>query len=189
MFDGVDRVAGIVRAMKSFAHPGSEDRASVDLNDALTNTLIVARNEFKYVADVETELGALPPVVCQLGEINQVFLNLVVNAAHAVGDAVEGSDRRGTITVRSRTEGADVIVEIADTGVGIRPELKDRIFDPFFTTKPVGKGTGQGLAMARAIVAKHGGALTCDSTLGTGTTFTLRLPIQRAANGATSTAA
>jgi len=180
VLDGIERVSGIVRAMKTFAHPGSEERAPANLNDALTNTLVVARNELKYVADVETDLGDLPLVACHLGEINQVFLNLVVNAAHAVAEAVEGTDRRGRISVRSRNDGDAVIVEVTDDGVGIRSEVKERVFDPFFTTKPVGKGTGQGLAMARSIVAKHGGQLAFESTPGIRTTFTLRLPLTAA---------
>jgi signal transduction histidine kinase len=185
-FDGIERVAGIVRAMKTLAHPGGEDRAPADLNEALRNTLIVTRNEFKYVADIETDLGPIPQVPCQLGEINQVFLNLVVNAAHAVAESVAGSDRRGTIRIRSRTEGDSVVVEIADTGVGIPNALKERVFDPFFTTKPVGKGTGQGLSMARNIVTKHGGTLAFASSPGQGTTFTIRLPLVQPATSCSS---
>lgn len=175
-FDGIDRVTAIVKAMKAFAHPGTEDRAPADLNEALSNTLVVARNEYKYVADVDRQLQSLPPVVCSVGELNQVFLNLVVNAAHAISDAVKDRER-GTITVRSRTEGASVAIEIEDTGVGIPAELRERVFDPFFTTKPVGKGTGQGLTLARSIVTKHGGTLTFDSIPGRGTKFVIRLPI------------
>jgi signal transduction histidine kinase len=185
-FDGIERVTGIVRAMKTLAHPGGEDRAPADLNEALRNTLTVTRNEFKYVADVETDLGAIPQVPCQLGEINQVFLNLVVNAAHAVAESVAGSDRRGVIRIRSRTEGDSVVVEISDTGVGIPNALKERVFDPFFTTKPVGKGTGQGLSMARSIVTKHGGTLAFTSSPGQGTTFTIRLPLVQPATSCSS---
>ncbi|MBS2012971.1 MAG: GHKL domain-containing protein [Deltaproteobacteria bacterium] len=175
MFDGVERVTKIVKAMKAFAHKG-EDRAPADLNEAMTNTLMVARNEYKYVADVDVRLETLPPVVCSVGELNQVFLNLVVNAAHAIADVVHG-DERGKITVRSRHEGDAVVLEIEDTGGGIAPEVRERIFDPFFTTKPVGKGTGQGLTLARSIVKKHGGTLTFDSEVGRGTRFAIRLPV------------
>ena len=175
-FDGIERVTSIVRAMKAFAHPGSEDKAPADLNEGISNTLVVARNEYKYIADVDKQLGTLPPVFCSVGELNQVFLNLVVNAAHAISDVVRNNER-GTITVRSRAEGETVAIEIEDTGGGIPPELRERVFDPFFTTKPVGKGTGQGLTLARSIVNKHGGTLSFHSNAGKGTRFLIRLPI------------
>lgn len=176
--DGVNRVATIVRAMKEFAHPAQAEKSAADLNKALANTLIVARNEIKYVADVETDLGEIPSVLCNLGDINQVFLNLLVNAAHAISDAVKGTSRRGTITVRTRQERGWVVISFADTGCGIPHNIRNRIFDPFFTTKEVGRGTGQGLAIARSIVVdKHGGSLTFESEVGKGTTFYVRLPI------------
>jgi len=176
--EGIDRVTSIVRAMKEFAHPDSGEKSAIDINRALGNALVVSRNEYKYVADVETDFGTIPPVPCHAGEINQVFLNLLVNAAHAIGDVVNGSDRKGMIRVRTALEGGAVVIQIQDTGTGIAEGIRDRVFDPFFTTKPVGKGTGQGLAIAHSIiVGKHGGTLTFTSEVGRGTTFTIRLPL------------
>jgi PAS domain S-box-containing protein len=175
--EGLDRVAVIVRSMKVFAHSAGE-ATDVDLNRAVESTLVIARNEYKYVADVTAELGHLPRVWCHGGELNQVLLNLLLNAAHAVGDKVKGTHERGRITVRTRVDGDDVVIEVADTGTGIPELLRDRIFDPFFTTKPVGKGTGQGLSIARQVVVdKHRGSLTFDSEVGVGTTFYVRIPI------------
>jgi len=183
--EGVGRVAGIVRAMKEFAHPDQREQSSADLNKALLNTLTVARNEYKYVADLETDLGELPPVQCYLSDLNQVFLNLVVNAAHAIGEVIGDSEPKGRITVRSRDLGERVEIAIADTGGGVPEAIRERIFDPFFTTKPVGQGTGQGLAIARSIVVdKHRGSLTFTSVAGQGTTFYIRLPVSgRVAGG------
>ena len=176
--DGVGRVATIVRAMKEFAHPDSGEKAVADLNKALTSTLTVARNELKYVADVETDLGDIPSVSCHLGDLNQVFLNLLVNAAHAIGDTVKESGGKGRIGVRTTCEGDNVCVAISDTGGGIPEHVRSKIFDPFFTTKGVGRGTGQGLAIARSIVVdKHGGSLTFETEVGEGTTFFIRLPV------------
>jgi two-component system NtrC family sensor kinase len=176
--EGVARVTTIVRAMKEFAHPAEREQAPADLARGLENALLVAHNEYKYVADVETELAPLPPVVCLLGEINQVFLNLIVNAAHAIEAVVKASGGRGKITVRGGVRGDAVWIDFSDTGCGIPKDIADRVFDPFFTTKPVGKGTGQGLAIARSIVVdKHGGRLTFDSEPGKGTTFHIELPI------------
>ena len=175
--DGVSRIATIVGAMKEFAHPDTRQKTSSDLNRAIETTLIIARNEYKYVAEVETELGELPLVSCHIGDLNQVFLNLIVNAAHAIADLVKDSDNKGRITVRTAHEGDRVRIEIADTGCGIPDEIRDRIFDPFFTTKVVGRGSGQGLAIARSIVVdKHGGTLGFTSEVGKGTTFTVVLP-------------
>lgn len=176
--DGLQRVASIVRSMKEFAHPDHKEMSAVDLNRSIQSTLIVGRTEYKYVADLETDLGDLPPVMCYAGEINQAVLNIVTNAAHAIGDMAGENGPKGLITVRTRREGDDVVVQITDTGGGIPPQIADRIFDPFFTTKAVGKGTGQGLSIARAvIVEKHGGQLRFDTTPGKGTTFTISLPI------------
>jgi PAS domain S-box-containing protein len=176
--DGVDRMATIVRAMRDFAHPPTAERSPVDINAALRSTLVVATAEYKYIADVETDLGDLPAVMCDGGDMNQVFLNLVVNAAHAIADANRTTARRGTIRVRSACEGDHVVVSVSDTGTGIAPDIADRVYDPFFTTKDVGRGTGQGLALARRIVVeRHGGSLTFDTTLGRGTTFHVRLPV------------
>jgi len=176
--EGLERVATIVRAMKEFAHPAQKDMAAVDLNRAIQSTLTVATSEYKYTADLATELGELPPVVCHVNDINQVVLNIVVNATHAISDRLKGSDGRGTITVRTTRQGEQVVIAISDTGGGIPESIRSRIFDPFFTTKEVGRGTGQGLAIARAIVKdKHGGDLTFETQIGKGTTFLIRLPI------------
>jgi len=176
--DGVGQVARIVRAMKEFAHPGTESKTASDINKSLENVLVVARNEFKQVADVETDFGDLPPVVCQISELNQVFLNLLVNAAHAIADTVKATGRRGAIKVQTRCKGDNVIVSIEDSGGGIPPALHNRIFDPFFTTKEVGCGTGQGLAISRAVVVdKHHGSITFETEVGRGTTFYVQLPV------------
>ena len=176
--DGIARISTIVRAMKQFAHPDQKEKVPADLNQALQTTLAIARNEYKYIAEVTTELGDLPPVLCHVGDLNQVFLNLIVNAAHAIGDVVGHVGGKGTIRIKTSLEGSLARIDIADTGAGIPAAIRQRIFEPFFTTKEVGKGTGQGLAIARSIiVAKHGGSLTFESEVGKGTTFTIRLPI------------
>jgi two-component system, NtrC family, sensor kinase len=180
--DGISRVATIVGAMREFAHPPTAERAAVDVNEALQNTLIVAANAYKYVADVDIELGELPEVMCNGGDINQVFLNLIVNAAHAIEDRGDGA--RGTIRIRTRAEADHVVITIADTGCGIPADVAGRVFDPFFTTKEVGRGTGQGLAIARTLVVeRHGGTLTFETDPGSGTTFDIRLPIGHVADG------
>jgi PAS domain S-box-containing protein len=174
--EGIDRVATIVRAMKAFGHPGTDEKAPTDLNEAVRNTLIVASNTVKHVADVTTDLGELPRVWCHPGDINQVLVNLVVNAAHAIAD--NGTQARGLITVHSYVDGSDAVIQITDTGCGIEPDVATRVFEPFFTTKEVGRGTGQGLSLAYALVTKrHGGTIRFASTPGAGTTFTVRLPI------------
>lgn len=176
--EGLDRVAQIVRSMKVFAHSDAHQMAEIDLNAAVESTLVIAHNEYKYVADVVRELGSLPPVMCYGGEINQVLLNLVVNAAHAIAERNSGGDERGTIQVTTRLDGDSAVVSVRDTGTGIPEHLRHRIFDPFFTTKPVGRGSGQGLAISRAVVIeKHRGSLTFDTELGRGTTFHVRIPI------------
>jgi len=145
----------------------------------LQTTLTVARNEYKQVADIETEYGELPAVSCHVGELNQVFLNLLVNAAHAVGERVAGTRERGIIGIRTRLEGDQAVVEVRDTGAGIPEAARTMVFEPFFTTKPIGKGTGQGLAIARSIIVdKHGGDISFATELGRGTTFTIRIPIR-----------
>jgi signal transduction histidine kinase len=170
-------MAGIVRSMKEFTHP-TRERAHADINRGLLNTLMVARSEYKMFADVRTELADVPRVLCEIGEINQVFLNLIVNAAHAIADKVRGTKERGEIVVRSWSTEHHVHVSITDSGIGIPDDIRDRIYEPFFTTKEVGRGTGQGLAIARSVIVdKHGGTLHLDSTVGLGTTFTIVLPI------------
>ncbi len=176
--DGLGRVAEIVRSMKEFAHPDHKDKVPADLNQALAATLAIAHNEYKYVADVETDFGDLPPVVCYIGELNQAFLNIIVNAAHAIGDVVKGTPRRGRIRIVTRLEVDSVLVAISDTGPGISEDIRANVFDPFFTTKTVGVGTGQGLPIARRVVVdRHGGGLTFKSDPGAGTTFFVRLPL------------
>jgi PAS domain S-box-containing protein len=174
---GVERVAAIVRAMKEFAHPDTLEHSSADLNHALETTLTVAHNEYKYSAQIQIHLGELPLVPCNVGEMNQVFLNLIVNAAHAIAESGQSADS-GRITIATAVAGGHVEISIEDNGCGIPQEHVDKIFDPFFTTKPVGKGTGQGLAIARAIIAeKHGGQIDVHSVVGQGTRFRLRLPV------------
>jgi PAS domain S-box-containing protein len=178
--EGVDRVARIVRAIKEFAHPGTEEKHAIDLNRAVDNTLTLARNEWKYVADVTTEFDPeLPPVFCLPSDINQVVLNLVVNAAQAIGERLGDSpDRKGTITVATRRDGPWAEISVRDTGNGIPEEIHSKIFNPFFTTKEVGRGTGQGLSIAHSLVVeKHSGTIEFQTELGVGTTFLVRLPI------------
>jgi signal transduction histidine kinase len=176
--DGIERVATIVRAMRRFSHPSADGMSAADLNESLDNTLVVATNVYKYVADVELDLAEIPPVVCDVGEINQVFLNLIVNAAHAIEEVVDRSGQRGTIAISTRVEREDVVITFRDTGCGIPREIAARIFDPFFTTKDVGHGSGQGLAIARAIIVdRHNGAISFESQPGAGTVFTVTLPL------------
>ena len=177
--EGLARVTNIVRAMKEFSHPGTHEKIEVDLNRAIEATVTVARNEWKYVADMEMDLAPdLPKVRCHPSEFNQVILNLIVNAAHAIGDVVQKAQgSKGVIKIRTRPDGSWVEITISDTGTGIPESIRHRVFDPFFTTKEVGKGTGQGLAIARSVIAdKHGGILTFESETGRGTTFHIRLP-------------
>ncbi len=178
-FEGIDRVTTIVQAMKRFSHPGGPDKRAVDINKAVESTLTVSHNEWKYVADTATDLARdLPPVVCLPGDVNQVLLNIIINAAHAIAEKTATTGGKGRITVTTRQEGEDVVIAISDTGTGVPPAVRERIFDPFFTTKEVGKGTGQGLAIAYDIVVnKHGGALTFESEVGVGSTFYVRLPM------------
>jgi PAS domain S-box-containing protein len=178
--DGVDRVSRIVRAMKDFSHPATE-RTPLDINRAIASTATVASNEWKYIAELQTDFDPdLPAVPVMPGDFNQVILNMIVNAAHAIGDVVgDGGNTRGTITIATRRVGDTAEIRISDTGCGMTPEVTARIFDPFFTTKAVGKGTGQGLAIAHnVVVVRHGGTITVDSTPGAGTTFIIRLPLE-----------
>jgi two-component system NtrC family sensor kinase len=173
--DGVSRIAKIVRAMKELTHPGPREATAVDLSHALQNALEVTAASYRYVADVETEFTAMPPVVCFGSDLNQVFLNLIVNAAHAIEDKHAG---RGRLRVQTSMDGDAAVIAISDTGGGIPEAHRDRVFDAFFTTKEVGRGTGQGLAISRSIVVdRHGGTLTFDSTPGAGTTFYVRIPL------------
>lgn len=178
--EGLGRVTRIVRAMKDFSHPGTNELAPVDLNAAIDSAVTVARNEWKYVAVVKTEFDAsLTPVPCYPGEFGQVVLNLLVNAAHAIGDKLgKDSTEKGVITLSTRRRDGVVEMRVSDTGTGIPEAHRDRVFDPFFTTKAVGRGTGQGLAIAHAvIVEKHGGTIHFETETGSGTTFVIRLPL------------
>jgi len=179
--DGVHHVSKIVRAMKEFAHPGQEEKMPVDVNKALASTIAVATNEWKYVANINLDFDETNPVVRALPvELNQVFLNIILNAAHAVGEVTEGGENgKGEITVATKLLDDAVRVSISDSGTGIPEDIKARIFDPFFTTKEVGKGTGQGLSIAHSVVVnQHLGRLVCDSVLGVGTTFTIEIPLE-----------
>ena len=176
--DGLSRIAEIVRSMKDFAHADQNEMAPVDLNRAIASTLVMARSEYKPVAEVETQFGQIPAITCHAGQINQVVLNLVVNAAHAIADKVQRTGAVGKITVSTRVENSHVVIAIGDTGGGIPEAIRARIFDPFFTTKEVGRGTGQGLSIARNVIVKsHGGELDFITELGKGSTFYIRLPI------------
>ena len=179
--EGVARVARIVSAMKDFSHPGGEGKAMADLNKAIESTLTVSHNEWKYVATTETDLEpTLPPVPCYLGEFNQAILNLVVNASHAIEEALGGrsTGKLGLIRIATRHLGREVRISVSDSGCGIPEAIRERIFEPFYTTKPVGKGTGQGLAIVHAVVVeKHGGRVTLETEPGRGTTFHLFLPV------------
>jgi two-component system, NtrC family, sensor kinase len=175
---GVARVSKIVRAMKEFSHPGTEEMTPINLNQAIDCTLTVAASAWKYVAEIQTEFDTtLPAVPCLPGEVNQVILNLVVNASHAIADVVSPG-AKGVITMTTRRVDPWAEIRVRDNGSGIPEKIRDRIFDPFFTTKPVGKGTGQGLAIAHSVVVdKHQGTLTFETELGVGTTFIVRLPL------------
>jgi two-component system NtrC family sensor kinase len=178
--EGVDRVTKIVRAMKEFSHPGSKDKTVAELNHAIETTATVARNEWKYVAEMKLDLDSnLPPVPCFLDEFNQCILNLIVNAAHAIGDIVKQNPGiKGLIIIQTRRAGDDVEVRVTDSGTGIPEAIRSHIFEPFFTTKDVGKGTGQGLSIVYGtIVKRHGGAVSFETEIGRGTTFILRLPV------------
>jgi len=167
--DGLDRIKRIVQDMKDFSHVGGGDLLVSNLEAGLDSTLNVVWNELKYKAEVVREYGGIAPIECIPSQLNQVFMNLLVNAAHAI-------EERGRITVRTLQDDVQVTVEVADTGGGIPEEHLGRIFEPFFTTKPVGKGTGLGLSLSYGIVQKHGGRIEVDSVVGQGTTFRVILP-------------
>ncbi len=178
--EGTARISKIVQAMKEFSHPQADEKELVDINKAIETTLIVANNEWKYVADIATEFDpSLPPLYCLAGELNQVFLNLIVNAAHAITEkrGLDGVEK-GLIRISTRHDGDWVEVRISDNGCGIQEKHRPRVFEQFFTTKPVGKGTGQGLAISHGIVTKkHGGSLTFETKEDEGATFIIRLPL------------
>ncbi len=173
---GLDRVAALVRAMKEFGQPSLTAKSFADLNRAVTTTLTVAQSEYKDVAEIELEFGDVPEVECHIAELNQVFLQLIVNAAHAIADA-HVAPARGTIRIKTWCDADAVFISVSDNGTGIPAPIRNRIFEPFFTTKPVGRGAGQGLAIARSIIVdRHAGSLTFETTTGRGTIFLVRLP-------------
>lgn len=183
--DGMSRVTSIVQAMKEFSHPGEADFENVDINNLIRVTATVARNEWKYCAEMKLELDStLPPVSAQSNEISQVFLNIIVNAAHSITERLDGSRDKGDmgqIRITTSWDVHSVVIQIADTGCGIPEDIRDNIFDPFFTTKTVGRGTGQGLAIVYDVITrKHGGRLQFESEMGKGTVFTIILPITQA---------
>ncbi|MCC6544136.1 MAG: PAS domain S-box protein [Nitrospirae bacterium] len=169
--DGMRRIMKIVKDLKEFSHTGSDSPEYADINKGLEGTLNIVWNEIKYKAEVKTLYGDIPHVLCYPQQLNQVFMNIFVNAAHAI-------ESKGVITIRTFCEGDNVFVEISDTGCGISPEHVSRIFEPFFTTKPVGMGTGLGLSVAYAIIRKHYGDITVSSLIGSGTTFNICIPIE-----------
>jgi len=178
--EGLNRISAIVKSMKSFSHPGHETLASIDINGVVNDTITISRNEWKYDADIETDLDpAAPEVLGDSAEITQVLLNIIVNASHAVKDAIkDGLIDRGKITVMTKGKAGNLVISIADNGTGTPPEVQPKIFDPFFTTKEVGRGTGQGLAISyHIIVEKHRGRLYFSTEPGRGTTFYIRLPL------------
>ncbi|HBA72174.1 MAG TPA: hypothetical protein DCZ63_08305 [Geobacter sp.] len=168
--EGAERVRKIVQDLKSFSRVDDADESFADLNQCLESTINIVWNEIKYVATLTKELGDIPRIKCYPQQLNQVFMNLLVNAAHAISG-------QGTITVRSWNDADNVFVSIGDTGSGIPEELQRRIFEPFFTTKEAGKGTGLGLSISSEIIRKHGGEIILESKPGQGTTFTVRLPL------------
>ena len=179
--EGINRISEIVRSMKEFSHPGVKEKIAMDINRAIENTLTVSRNEWKYTAEVETDLApSLPLIPCLPGELNQVFLNIIINAAQAIKEVVpDDSVQKGCIRITTRIHGEYLEIRISDTGPGIPKEIQPRIFDPFFTTKEVGRGTGQGLAISRSIIVeKHNGILEFETAPQKGTTFIIYLPIQ-----------
>jgi signal transduction histidine kinase len=176
--EGLLRVKRIVQDLRDFSRGGAEEvRQTLDIHDALDRTLNIVRNELKYKAHIVREYGALPEIECVPSRLNQVFLNLLVNA----GQSIDGV---GTITISTGVDGDEAWIAVADTGCGIPPENLNRIFDPFFTTKPVGQGTGLGLSVSHSIVRKHGGRLDVESEVGRGTRFTIRLPLASASGPA-----
>jgi two-component system NtrC family sensor kinase len=182
--EGIERVSTIVRAMKTFSHQGHKEQVPGDLNEAVAATVTVTRHQVSEVADLALDLADLPPVRCNIADLNQVFLNLILNAA----DSIEETGRRGVITVATALDGEDVVVRVSDTGAGIPADVLPKIFDPFFTTKDVGRGSGQGLALARGVVQEgHGGTLAVESVLGEGTTFSVRIPVDGRAEWSSET--
>lgn len=180
--DGLGRVSSIVRAMKDFSHPDQREKLPTDLNEAVERALVITRGEYKHVAEVRLDFMELPRVVCHVGDIQQVLVNLIINASHAIESGIGDRGSRGRIDIKTRVEthpngAAFAVIAISDDGGGIPPEVQPRVFDAFFTTKELGRGTGQGLAISRSIVVdRHGGSIDFVSEPGKGTTFFVRLP-------------
>lgn len=177
--EGLNRITKIVAAMKDFSHPDETAEGLADVNRAIEATSIISAHRWKLVADLEANLGELPSIWCYIDELNQVILNMIVNAADAINEKYNNSGTKGTITIETSATETDIKISIGDNGNGMSNEVKDRIFEPFFTTKDVGKGTGQGLSISYdIIVTRHQGTLVCKSELGEGTTFIMTLPIK-----------
>jgi PAS domain S-box-containing protein len=174
--DGVSRVARIVHAMKAFSHPGTDAPTPMDIVKMLEDTIVIAGHELRDIATAETDFEKLPIVHCYPGDLNQAFLNLIVNAAHAIADRVD-KVAPGIVRVSAKADGSHVEIRIADNGCGMTPEVQARVFEPFFTTKQVGRGTGQGLSVVRAAIDKHNGTVRFESKVAVGTTWIVRLPL------------
>ena len=168
--EGLKRVKDIVQSLKDFSHVGETDWQEADIHQGIDSTLNIVYNEIKYKATVQKEYGKLPLVKCVISQINQVVMNLLVNASHAIKE-------KGTITIRTGTEPSGVFISVADSGGGIPPDILNRIFEPFFTTKPIGQGTGLGLSLSYGIIKKHNGRIEVQSEVGKGTCFTIHLPV------------
>lgn len=169
--DGAGRVRRIVQDLKSFSRVDQAERSKTNINESLDATINVAWNEIKYTATLEKNYGEIPEIVCYPQQLNQVFLNLLVNAAQSM-------EKQGNISIRTWHDGENIFISVADSGKGMSEEVKNKVFEPFFTTKPAGKGTGLGLAISVDIIQKHGGEMWVDSEEGKGTTFTIRLPLK-----------
>ena len=181
--EGIQHIASIVQAMKEFSHPGAKTRQKADINKGLVNTVNVSKNKWKYLSDIKFELAEnLPGILCLPGELNQVFLNIIINAVHAIEEKnrkLESRDK-GLITISTEMNPPWIDIRFKDTGGGVPAEMKDKIFDPFFTTKQIGNGTGQGLAIAYDIINnKHRGIITIEETNSKGSVFLIRLPIEQ----------
>ncbi len=178
--EGIERVRKIILAMKDFSHPGFREKMFSDINKAIEGTVTISRNEWKYVAELETDLEKkLPLIYCVISETNQVILNMIINAAHAISEKKGKNPMlKGKIVIRTRSAGNSVKIEISDNGTGIPESIIKKIYDPFFTTKGVGVGTGQGLTIAHDIIInKHKGTIDVESVVGKGTAFTVNLPV------------
>ena len=178
--EGLGQISSIVKAMKEFSHPSGAEKQPFDLHDLIESTSIVAKNEWKYVAELELDFDwSLPPILLHRNEFSQVLLNLIVNAAHAIEQSLpHGSSEKGKIKISTKGLGEQVEVRVQDNGCGIPESVRARVFEPFFTTKTVGKGTGQGLAIAYSVVVdKHGGSIAFETQEGKGTTFVIHLPV------------